>query len=261
MQGVDLNVLYLPVTSFMHPKVRFYVSCKKDVEAFFCFLRDTRYDKGRAFREAVLLKHPSLRQYVSLERHSANKTAIEGYVRNFYARNRFSINSNLGVYKKNWFEIQDQFYALADEIFPSRYWPKGKYIAYPTMWGLYPRYLEDKTFQVPFAHPRTKYVNVVIAHEMLHFIFYQYFFAKWPKYKENEYSFFVWNVSEIFNTVVQNSPRWFKVFELPSLGYPEHEKIVKILQEKYCGTSNLDVIMLIQEIIAAVPRGQDVKYA
>ena len=143
------------------------------------------------------------------------------------------MKKNLVLYSKNWEKLEQRFYLLTDRLFKNKYWPKGKYIAYLTIWGMYPRFLEDKTFQVPHVHKEKKYVNVVIAHEMLHFKFYDYFLKNYSKYNKRKYDFLIWHTSEIFNAIVQNMPSWFKEFGAMVKVYPEHKKVIKRLQEKH----------------------------
>ena len=119
---------------------------------------------------------------------------------------------------------------------------------------MYPRFLEDKTFQIPFWHRTPGYVPVVIAHELLHFMFYDYFYARYPKYNRSADNLFAWHVSEIFNTLVQNSPAWLASFKQKSLGYPEHTKIVKQLSRVWYRRSKWDLDGLVDEIIKEVQK-------
>ena len=98
---------------------------------------------------------------------------------------------------------------------------------------MYPRFLDNKTFQIPYRHKKPSYVPVIVAHEMLHFMFYDYFLSRYKKYGADKYHMFVWNVSEIFNEVVQGSPKWLEVFGDSATGYPQHEKIVARLQKRF----------------------------
>jgi len=113
---------------------------------------------------------------------------------------------------------------------------------------MYPRFLDDKTFCIPYLHKNEKYVNVVIAHEMLHFVFYDYFYKKYPEYNNSEYNFFVWNISEIFNSLIQNSNEWIKVFKEQSMTYLQHDIIINKIRD--LKINNID--LLIEKIISEV---------
>ncbi len=220
----------------MHPKVKFKISVEKDVRTFFAFNDEAAYDEGRNLEWAIFKSYPAFKKYQKGNVLKISKKEVREFVQQSYAKRSKEIKQNMELYKKNWQKVEKDYFALVDNLFNKKYWPKGKYICYPTIWGMYPRFLEDSTFQVPTRQPKKiRGVNVIIAHEMLHFIFYKYFFTKYPKYKSDKYDFFCWHVSEIFNEVIQNSPEWIKVFELPLSPYPEHEDIVTTLQKKLYG--------------------------
>lgn len=235
----------------MYPKLKFRISYKKDIKTFYCFLADAEYDNGRNLRWAIFKKYPQLRKYQTYHTFQIEKKAVTAFVKNIYQKNASIIRSNLRTYQNNWQKIEKNYFALMGVLFDPKFWPSGKYIAYPTIWGMYPRFLKDKTFQMPYKYPSKKYVNVIIAHEMLHFIFYNYLFIRHPKYKNDKYDFLVWHISEIFNTLVQNSPRWLRLFQIKSKGYPEHKKILVKLK-KYYKVSNWNIDKLIQDIIRIV---------
>jgi hypothetical protein len=236
-----------------YPKVSFVLDAKVDVSAFFCFVGDAQYDGGQGLGWAVFQKYPSFRKMFDGPVFTGKKTDIEEFVRKQYERYGAVVGKNLSLYEKNWRMKESRFYSLADELFPSGFWPKGKYVAYPTIWGMFPRFLDDKTFQVPCRWKNKRYVNVIVAHEMLHFIFYNYFFHKYPQYKGDEYEMLAWHVSEIFNAVVQNSPAWLKTFGLESMAYPEHESIVKKLSGEYRSQEgNRATDFLIERIVEEV---------
>jgi len=207
----------------MHPKVKFKIDPKKDISTFFGFLKDAKYDGGRNFDWAVLNKYPDFKEF--------NKKGVGDFVFKYYLENKDNIKKNFVVYEKNWKKIEKKFFALVKDIFPKVKWPKGKYIAYSTMWGMYARFLDDKTFQIPAVSRKKKVINFIIAHEMLHFIFYEYFLNKYKKYRSHKYDFFVWHVSEIFNVIIVNKPEWQKILNNKDDGYPEHRKIIKKLSK------------------------------
>jgi hypothetical protein len=235
-----------------YPKLQFLVDTKKDIFTFFSFVENAQYDDGRSLEWAVFKYYPSLKSNFEGVKFIGKETDIEKFVSDQYEEKRSIAEKNMASYKKQWLEKEEAFRALIKELFPHTVWPEGKYTVYPTIWSMYPRFLEDKTFQVPLQTEKERYVNVIIAHEMLHFIFYEYFFQTYPQYADKDHEFFTWHVSEIFNTVVQNSARWINVFELESMGYPEHEAIVKKLTERHTVSEHFDTNALIVDIVSEV---------
>jgi hypothetical protein len=212
----------------MYPKVKFKIDPKKDVSTLFDFLRDSKYDEGRNFEWAVLKYYPYFKKFDK----KIDKGIVEDFVFKYYLKNKKTIEKNLAIYEKNWKKIEKDFFKLVYALFLEVKWPKGKYISYSTMWSMYPRFLDDKTFQIPAISEKKKVANFIIAHEMLHFVFYEYFLNKYKKYKSHKYDFFVWHVSEIFNVLIMNKPDWQKILKNKDDGYPEHRKIIKKLSKK-----------------------------
>lgn len=232
-----------------HPKLQFLIDTKKDVSTFFSFVENAQYDDGRSLEWAVFKYYSSLKLNFDGTTFIGKEKDIEKFVSDRYEEKRTIATKNMALYKKQWLEKEETFYTLVKELLPRTSWPEGEYIVYPTIWGMYPRFLEDKTFQVPLQTEKEDFVNVIIAHEMLHFIFYEYFFQAYPRYADEDHEFFAWYVSEIFNTVVQNSARWMNVFKLETMGYPEHEAIVEKLSRKHVVSEHFDTNALIEDII------------
>lgn len=153
------------------------------------------------------------------------------------------------MFEKGWRKEEKQFFEIADRLFSNTPWPDGKYIAYSTIWGMYPRFLDDKTFQIPVSAKKRRAINLIIAHELLHFIFYPYFFKRYKEYKSHKYDFFVWNISEIFNSLILKRQEWKKLLKANNQDYPEHKKIISELSVKKYKLDNL-----IEAIISRVKK-------
>jgi predicted SprT family Zn-dependent metalloprotease len=190
--------------------------------------------------------YPHLQEYQGNTLNIPQKN-IKQLIDNVYAKNKKVYSTNLELFKNSWESIEEEYFNLVADIFDKKYWPKGKYVAYLTIWGMFPRFLKDCTFCIPAYQPKNKkYVNAVIAHELLHFIFYDYFYKN---YNHKKYSNTVWHVSEIFNVIVQNSKPWMKVFKIKPNPYPEHEKICKKFDNKYPVVNKENVDQLIERLM------------
>ncbi len=244
---------------FMIPRLKFKIDYKKDVQTFFDFNNSAHYDNGRTLEWAFFKKFPFLKKYKHGNVLKIEKEEIIDFVKSFYNKEKQVMQNNMFVYQANWQKKEKNFYGLVEDLFPNNFWPKGKYIVYPTIWGMFPRFLEDMTFQVPYKYRNKKYVNVIIAHEMLHFIFYNYFYKKYPQYKEDKYNFLIWHISEIFNVIVQDSSNWLKLFEIKTMEYPEHSKIIKELKKIYYQNNNWQIDSLIKDIIQLVKKSNLIK--
>lgn len=237
-----------------HPNVTFRKSVKKDLETLRAFTKDSAYDDGRNLHWAIFDKFPELKKYFDIgKRHKIkNEKALRDFINKTYLMEQTEMDRALERHGNRWNKIAPHFFSLVDTLFKGREWPGGRYIAFGTIWNMYPRFLEDKTFQIPFRHRRPSYISVVIAHELLHFMFYDYFFDRYPKFNHSKYNFLVWHISEIFNTLIQNSPDWLRHFKVKSIGYPEHEKIVTRISRNFYRRSTPDIDVLVEEIIKEV---------
>jgi len=231
----------------MHPKIKFKINTSKDVSTFFNFLEERKYDDGRNFEWAVIKYHPYFNSFKNDSDFLVTKKEVKQYVSRYYLKNKEQIKKNFLIFENNWQIKEKYFFELVKKIFPNTKWPKGKYIAYSTIWGMYPRFLENKTFQIPGIVKNKKAVSLIVAHELLHFIFFTYFLDKYKKYKSHKYDFFVWHVSEIFNSIILHQTEWIKLLESENQDYPEHEKIISKLS-KY----EITPLSLIDKIIFEV---------
>jgi hypothetical protein len=237
----------------LHPKLKFKIDRDKDFKCIKSLAQD-RYKEGRILHWALNPHYPLQNLVRKRRKFSAEDwRVIRNYLDEFYETNQSKIRKAFRQLTKKWQKREKIFYSLNDKLFEYKRWPKGRYIAYLTIWGVYPRFLEDKTFMVPYEHRIRHYPEVVIAHEMLHFKFYDFFREFYPKYKNPEKNIFVWHVSEIFNSVIQNSPQWRKVFRAKSMSYPEHRAMVRKLSAWWVRQPNgTDANALIDKIIQTI---------
>lgn len=230
-------------------KLRFKLSQSKDLSSFFSFLFERQYDNGRNFNWAVLKYHPFFKDILNKNNFNISKKQVSEYIKDYYLQHSEEIGNNVKNFSQSWKKIEDDFLELTVKLFPGQSWPNGKYIAYLTIWRMYPRFLDDKTFQIPYSSQKKKTINLVIAHELLHFMFYAYFLKKYPKYRSHKYDFFVWHVSEIFNSIILKRPEWKKLLKHNNLDYPEHKSIISLLEN-----NDFNTLVLIDKIIIEVKK-------
>jgi hypothetical protein len=166
----------------------------------------------------------------------------------FYRVNKKEIEKGLAEVSREWKRVEKRYYRIIDQIFHGYRWPKGKYAGYVSIYNMYPRNLKYKYFFFPYSGGRISPTKV-IAHEMLHFIFFDYlkhrygidqstkFAGKDPKY--------VWQVSEVFNDTIENWAPYKKIFNLEkeSKPYPGCEKIFVTMKRQWKSSQDLDVLL------------------
>jgi len=215
----------------IYPRVKFRISQVAELRTLKAFFHDVKYDNGRSLKWAIFRRHRELKNIIKNSSKLPLSQIIK-YIRDVYKQNNVHFLHDTIIVEKQWRKKEMPFFLLTKNLFPNLTWPKGKYIAYFTIWSMFPRFLDDKTFQIPFFHKKKGYINVIIAHELLHFIFYKYFYKWYPQYRNPKYNYFVWNISEIFNILIQNSKPWIKEFNQKALLYPEHKNILSVLKNK-----------------------------
>lgn len=161
----------------------------------------------------------------------------------------------LGIYKKQennliafssfaqelWDGVSEEFYKITNNLFGEHKWPKGNYIGFVSVCNGNPRFLKNKTFQVYYKHSAGPVY--VTAHEMLHFIFYDYALKKHAnlfRNKDTESGIF-WDVAEILNVIILHEPEFIKIHKMKKVVcYPEHKKLINQFRKIWRKEKNID---------------------
>lgn len=200
----------------IYPKLKFQLNSSLDSEVGIQSL-DVKAG-GVDFGRRIIELHPELESSEKVTFDTRRKI-ISGYTKKYYLANKIIIVDSLRQMESNWKSVEKHFFEGVSTVFGNITWPKGDYTCYLSVFDCNPRFLENKSFQVYFQHQFGS--NHVIAHEILHFAFFDYL-----ENQESELSHSVgehtkWLVSEWFNDLVLDLPR-FKNFSLKlDSGYPE----------------------------------------
>ena len=186
-------------------KLRFYLNKKLDKRMAEEFLNVR--GGGIDFGEGIIKSHPQLRAVKSLENIIQRKMAIRVYSDSYYQTHRTAILRKLESVKSAWRKREQKYIATTENFFGGFQFLKGKYIAYASIINCNPRFLEPKTFQF-FYKKHLADAIYTIAHELLHFIFFNFIEKKFRKEVECLSEDQLWDLSEIFNVIVLKSPRY-----------------------------------------------------
>lgn len=213
---------------------------------------------GINFKELIFKAHPTLKGIEKLEKEEA-KRKVNMYIDDLYLKNKDGIKKTVAQMQKDWREIEDEFFEITNHVFKNLPWPKGEYIAYFSISPPCPRYLYNKTFSVVYT--KDGRWKKIVAHEMLHFMFYEYIRKKYmPNLKntiekemniqlEKTFIFPLWDISEIFNAIVMNEGGFQKLLPYPSEPYPKHKEAYKKLQKIWID-SDKDIEVFLKSIEA-----------
>lgn len=186
-----------------HPKIEFITDVESDIKQI--RWRINSGSKGWADFEQEL--------DAASNKEEAYKIA-EQKIRQFYADHQDEIEACATVVKANWDSVEHSFFQDVDQLFLGYPWPKPPddrncYTGYASMLSSFPRNISGKNFSFP-AHPlrnwRGRAIRV-IAHEMLHFMEYEYMGKKFGLQSSERGSAdnTFWQFTENFNVLIENS--------------------------------------------------------
>jgi hypothetical protein len=214
-----------------HPEIKFGYNPNLDKFICWTFFKNS----GKIFLNGLKLEYP-------IKDEEATKQKISEAVDKFYQENDKGVKESVGLAELSWQEVESSFYNKVDELFSGYDWPKaktadGKYKANGSILNIFPRFIEEKSFCFPAKPREAKKIssNRVIAHEMLHFITYDYLEKKYnlkPSEagdKDNKF----WQFTENLNALIEGDPMWSELMEgdepdrMPECAdlYDEMEKI------------------------------------
>ena len=231
-----------------YPKVKFVLDERHEREAAMGFLRD-RTPRARAMRFLNMFLPVQL--HFLLANNFSDKERdkiIASYVADFYKYEGNKYKRRLKVLQADWVSVESRYFRLVDRLFHKRPWPKGKYIGYATIFLRYPRFVSEKTFFVPIEDKNIpNRANRVAAHELLHFMFFDYLKAH---YGLNEHSRikgkspdYIWQVSEAFNSVIEGWAPYQRLFKTESRPYPETIEVFKTMEAQWKRKQDVDALL------------------
>ncbi len=169
--------------------------------------------------------HPKLAYLLDIKDEALAKAEITKFVDEFYQSHQSEIEQQVQKGQADWAEVETSFFAKVEEMFHSYPWPpslpenQNHYQAMGSIWNHFPRNIKHQRFSIPANPEFTRLgANNVIAHEMLHFITYDYLEKKYglqpsefrdPKNPDNpDYDNTFWQFTENLNALIEDDPVW-----------------------------------------------------
>ncbi len=214
-----------------YPKVKFLLNKTLDKKMAREFL-SRNFRGGINFSLCILGTHPRI------------KRLIFDYIDNFYKKYYSQLFKTASKFQKIWEKNSTAFFTATDVIFNHHPWPKGSYIAYISIFSCGPRFLEDKTFQVFYQNNKFQALHA-IAHELLHFLFYDYIEKKRRDIKTKLNDEQLWRISEIVNEVLLSPEYLGKTLRFPTKckGYPEFIPIANKIKRRFRKIDSIDKLI------------------
>jgi len=229
-----------------YPKIKLKIDIKEDTDNCISFIKRERKGIKHQF---LLWFLPDDFKYILSKNFSEKERnkIIREYTKHIYKIKKDEIGKGFKKAKEDWQKVEKEYFQLTDRIFQNHPWPKGNYRGIASIWCMYPRYIKHKIFFFPYKHRILEFSNKVIAHEMLHFIFFDYIKKKYNleefsvvKNKPNDY---VWQVSEVFNDVMENWQPYSRLFKDKLRSYPDTEKMFHKIKKQWQEKQDIDWLL------------------
>ncbi len=231
-----------------YPKIKFRASLKVDTGNCINFIKQKRSGPRKQFTVWFL---PQDLRYILNKKFSEKQREkiIKAYMRQVF-NNKEKRQAIIGGCKKatqDWQKVAKRYFGLMDKVFKKHSWPKGNYRGFASIFHMFPRYIEPKIFFFPYVHKLPKFSNRVISHEMMHFLFFDYLDKKYGLKqnskivgKSNDY---IWQVSEVFNNVIESWEPYKRVFNFGVRPYAGLEKMFVQMKKDWAKKQDIDWLL------------------
>lgn len=224
------------------PYIKFSYSKNKDLEFALHFV--SREPLNKNFLRMYLPKKLVRILTLPLE---DRKKRVTKFIEDEYKRRGAELTESYEEVRAEWKKVKSPYFALLRILFEGHPWSKDVFKGYGTIFLCYPRWIDQKAFLFPLEHKNPNYRVIVIAHEMMHFLFFDYIQKKYrlkqdsvlPR-KDKRY---VWKVSEAFNTLIEGWPPFQNIFHSNPRPYPETTKIYKEMEKFWNKEQNVPALL------------------
>jgi len=176
---------------------------------------------------------------------------LSAYLDQYYFDQKEYLADSAKNTQTKWHKVEKIFFKKVDQLFNHWPWPKGNYRGFVSIARTFPRYIKEKSFAFPlrtFKPGRENNDLRVTAHEMLHFIEYDYLQKKFglqPSERNSPDSTF-WQFTENLNVLIENSNYWQEFNKgFKSKPYPDCQKLY--IKMKKIWDKNKDIDNLIKK--------------
>ncbi len=228
-------------------KMRFCLNKELDKQMVSQFL-DER-GGGIDYGKEIISLHPALRSAINQGAVQRKKT-IHAYVDRYYRLHRTEMQDKAHTLGQFWHKKEEDYVVITQKFFGGFKFPPGEYIGYASVINCNPRFLETKTFQFFYKKSIGDAVHTV-AHELLHFIFFDFIEKKLQKEIKHLTEDQIWDCSEIFNILALKSSRYRHIIDQRHVvPYPDHRHHVSKLQ-KMCPEPD-NAAELVEKVMAVM---------
>ncbi len=195
---------------------------------------------GIDFGKGIIKIHPQLKPVKSLQDAIQKEKAIRIYFNHYYQIHREEMVRKLKLVRNSWSKKEQKYVAITEDFFGGFRFSKGKYIAYASIIDCNPRFLDSKTFQFFYKKSLADAIQT-IAHELLHFIFFDFVEKRLKKETKHLSENQLWDLSEIFNVIVLKSLSYKNIINQQLVTpYPDHQPYLPQFEKAYKNSKNAE---------------------
>jgi len=210
----------------MFPKVKF-VLAKESFDSDLLLDFSGPISGGWDWSKIIFDSHPKLAKYIKNVDEEEKEMIIKKYTSQFRKDNYEELQSKVKLFQKQWDKVNDDYMETLQEVIEIN-WPKSKkIIGYITICPICPRFLETWSFAI-YYKTKISEVNLIVAHETLHFIYFKKWKEVFPKSDPKTFDspHLEWHLSEILATVIlNNTPKIQKIIKIKEKGYQEYRDL------------------------------------
>ncbi len=195
-----------PEQEKLPPEIKFGLSKESDINIFLMF-----WKAGKSV-------HPDLDYLLEIKDEEQVRKEVEKFVDQFYKSEESGIAEKFQAGQQEWQNLAPIFFDKVNKFFHGYAWPqipnkenRDQYEAWGTIWHTYPRQINNQRFAVP-VNPKFNTPNMpsVVAHEMLHFITYDYLQKKYglKSSEAGDADNTFWQFTETLNALIEEDEMW-----------------------------------------------------
>jgi hypothetical protein len=189
---------------------------KLETEMFLGFLK-----KDWGFK--ITDKYPQFLKIKEIKSEKEGKNTIKKEIIKIRKDFGDKMDSGLKSVESGWKRVEKKTFETLSEIIQEE-WSDREIVGYVSINPICPRWLDSWKFSVPADR---KYPNLVIAHEISHFLFFKKLKSEFPEIGRQRYEspHKEWILSEIVAIIISHDSRMVKILGAGLHFYPEHMKL------------------------------------
>jgi len=200
-----------------NPKLKFIISPRLDLQHFVLLDRPMVGNPRWAFFKLP----PDLRFLFNGYSRDRRRAIVWEYLQMCYRAQKSYFLDRAAEVERDWLTVEDEYCVLVQTLFGGHPWPAGDYLAVGSVWQGFSYDTSSQMFYFPLIRGPHLQSREVIAHELVHLLFWDYVEEKYGLRKKiwrQRRNHFVWQVSEALLTILQQWEPYVRLVEAKDRG-------------------------------------------